>query len=123
MFSLLGNKNRTNESVNWIPLTSVDQVSEIVEQSNHKPVLIFKHSIRCSISSWVLQSFEKSYEKDVFIPYFLDLIAYRDLSNFVSEKFGVIHQSPQAILIKSGRAVFDASHNAISFSYFVKEVE
>jgi bacillithiol system protein YtxJ len=48
-------------------------------------------------------------------PYYLDLIAYRNLSNAVAEKFGVMHQSPQVLLIKSGESVYDDSHMGISY--------
>ncbi len=46
--------------------------------------------------------------------YLLDLISYRDVSNQIASNLGIEHQSPQLILIKEGRAVYDASHSAIS---------
>ena len=45
--------------------------------------------------------------------YFLDLLAHRSISNEVAERFGVVHQSPQLIVIKDGKAVYDASHSDI----------
>ena len=46
--------------------------------------------------------------------YFLDLIAYREISNEVSHLFQVTHQSPQILLIKDGDCVLEASHSDIS---------
>ena len=47
--------------------------------------------------------------------YYLDLIAFRDTSNEVADRFGIYHQSPQVLLIKKGIATYDNSHMAISF--------
>ena len=46
--------------------------------------------------------------------YYLDLIAYRDISNAIVQEFGVFHESPQVILIKDGKAIYDSSHMSIS---------
>jgi bacillithiol system protein YtxJ len=39
--------------MNWIELSDLEQVDQIIQQSLLKPQLIFKHSTRCSISSMV----------------------------------------------------------------------
>jgi len=44
----------------------------------------------------------------------LDLLAHRELSNKMAEVFGVEHQSPQLIVVENGKAVSNASHEAIS---------
>jgi bacillithiol system protein YtxJ len=43
----------------------------------------------------------------------LDLIEYRSISNEIASRFGVVHQSPQMIVLKNGKAVYDASHESI----------
>jgi len=45
--------------------------------------------------------------------YYLDLIRYRDISNEISKKFNLEHQSPQVLLIINGDLIYNASHNAI----------
>ncbi|MBS1689208.1 MAG: DUF2847 family protein, partial [Bacteroidetes bacterium] len=35
--------------MNWLDLTNEQQLETIVEQSKTQPVVIFKHSTRCSI--------------------------------------------------------------------------
>jgi bacillithiol system protein YtxJ len=50
---------------------------------------------------------------DKITPYFLDLIEYRDVSNEIAHRFGVVHQSPQIIVIKEGKAIYDTSHESI----------
>lgn len=101
--------------INWIPLTDLGQLTEIIETSEEKPVVIFKHSTRCSISRMALKQFENEFDLtlDQFTIYFLDLLAYRDISNAISLRFKVVHQSPQLLLIKNGESVYQVSHSDI----------
>lgn len=98
--------------MNWIPLESVNQINQIIERSKEVPCAIFKHSTRCSISSMAKFRLEGDWDlpqKDIE-PYFLDLIAHRDVSNQIAESFSVHHESPQILLIKNGECVYDSSH-------------
>lgn len=100
--------------MNWTLLTHEQQLEEIVEISNSKVVVIFKHSTRCSISRMALKQFEKEFDLEgKIIPYFLDLLEYRAISNAIAAHFDVVHQSPQILVIKSGVSVHDASHSDI----------
>lgn len=100
--------------MNWIPLTTEAQFDQILEKSAEKPQVIFKHSTRCGTSSMVLSRLERSTAPDSIDFYFLDLIAYRNLSNKISEKLNVYHESPQILLIKNGECIYDESHMGIS---------
>ena len=100
----------------WNTIESEDDLNKAIEKSSEKKVVLFKHSTRCFISKTVLKNFEKevkSSEKDVAY-YFLDLIAYRSVSNKIADHFGITHQSPQMIVLENGKAVKDASHQSIS---------
>lgn len=102
--------------IRWIPLTQNKQIQNIIESSYQKPSIIFKHSTRCSISAVAKYRLESTWnfdetELDV---YFLDLLRYRAVSNEVSEKFDVYHESPQMLLIQQGQCTCDASHLDIS---------
>ncbi len=114
IFSGSENQNDDAAKMSWNDLTDLGQLNEIMTLSNEKPVAIFKHSTRCSVSRMALRQFENEFDfSDKVTPYFLDLIAYRDVSNEIANRFGVQHQSPQLILIKEGKAVYDASHSDI----------
>lgn len=77
-------------------------------------VAVFKHSTRCSISSMVLNRLEREWKHDDSIPtYFLDLIAFRSISNRIAAESGVTHESPQLLLFKDGVCIDHASHTAI----------
>jgi len=100
--------------MNWVNLTSVEQLEEIKNANGYS--LIFKHSTRCSISLMAKKNFEFDWD---IIPsdtklFFLDLISYRDISNQIAEIFQVAHQSPQILLIKDGECILEASHSDIS---------
>ena len=105
---------KSNSSLNWMVLNDANQLDLILEASKEKPVVVFKHSTRCSISRMALKQFENAFDlEDKITPYFLDLLTYRPISNEIASKFEVMHQSPQIIVIKNGRAIFDASHSDI----------
>ena len=108
------NKNTNTSKINWIELTDLGQLNEIMDLSHEQPVLIFKHSTRCSISRMALKQFENEFDLEGSVtPYFLDLINHRDISNEIATRFDVYHQSPQLLLIKDGKSIYDASHSDI----------
>ncbi|HEY4616996.1 MAG TPA: bacillithiol system redox-active protein YtxJ [Flavobacterium sp.] len=114
IFSGSENQNDDAAKMSWNDLTDLGQLNEIIALSNEKPVAIFKHSTRCSVSRMALKQFENEFNfSDKVTPYFLDLIAHRDVSNEIANRFGVQHQSPQLILIKEGKAVYNVSHSDI----------
>lgn len=114
IFGQIGNQNSSDSNVNWIPLTFMGQLDEIVALSSEKPAVIFKHSTRCSVSRMALKQFETEYDlEDKVDVYFLDLLEHRAISNEIATRFGVYHQSPQLLLIKEGKSVYDVSHSDI----------
>ncbi|SHG19816.1 bacillithiol system protein YtxJ [Flavobacterium fluvii] len=107
-------QDKLNSKINWIPLNYLGQLDELVAFSDQKPAVIFKHSTRCSVSRFALKQFEKQFDlKEEVDAYFLDLLEYRDISNEIASRFGVYHQSPQLLLIKEGKSVYDVSHDEI----------
>ncbi|WP_188050479.1 bacillithiol system redox-active protein YtxJ [Flavobacterium sp. GP15] len=123
IFSSSEEKDSKESKIDWIELTDLGQLNEIIALSNEKPVAIFKHSTRCSISRMALKQFENEFDSsDKVTLYFLDLIAHRDVSNEIASRFGVTHQSPQLILINQGKAVYHVSHSDIDAEALVKQV-
>jgi bacillithiol system protein YtxJ len=117
LFGSSENQEEKTTKMNWIPMVDLGQLNEIISLSSEKPVLIFKHSTRCSVSRMVLKQFESEFDlEDQVTPYFLDLLEHRDVSNAIAEQFKVVHQSPQLLLIKNGMSEYDASHSAIEMA-------
>lgn len=99
----------------WQDLTQWDQLDELFGQSEELPVLIFKHSTRCGVSRMALQGLEEDWDfsKAEIVPWFLDLLAHREISNEIARRWEVEHQSPQVILLHRGKVIYHDSHNAI----------
>jgi len=119
IFGSKENKKQTKENkknIHWIPLTSLNQLKEIINKSKTESVFIFKHSTRCVISKMVIKQFENLFlekHKNLKI-YYLDLLSHRDISNEIAELFQVTHQSPQLIVVKNEVSVYEASHSEIT---------
>jgi len=111
-------------SPKWKPLEQVDALDAITEHSFAKPQVLFKHSTRCSISTMAMNRLlrleDAFYQQADF--YYLDLIAHRDVSAAIAERYHVHHESPQVIILKQGDATYDASHMEITVSELVSEV-
>ena len=104
--------------MNWNHLTAKGQIDQIKEASDSNPVLIFKHSTRCSISGMAENRLERSWN-DKEIPtmeiYHLDLIQHRDISNYIAETLDVPHESPQVLIISGGECIYHNSHMGIAY--------
>ncbi len=122
--SFFGSSGNTPANIQWNQLDNVQQLDDIVKESATKPAVIFKHSTSCSISRMALKQFEREYGlHDKVTPYFLDLLENREISNLISDRFNVVHQSPQILLIKNGQAVYDASHSDIDADALARKID
>ncbi|MBC7865937.1 MAG: bacillithiol system redox-active protein YtxJ [Gloeobacteraceae cyanobacterium ES-bin-316] len=108
--------------MNWIPLSTLDEVDIIKKKSFEHPQLIFKHSTRCSISSMAKSRLDRATAPPDSEFYYLDLIAHRNISAHVAETFKVAHESPQVLLIKNGECVYDESHSGIDMSEIAEQI-
>jgi bacillithiol system protein YtxJ len=102
--------------MNWIDLTSESQLSDIVFVSETQPVVIFKHSTRCSISVAAKGRLERQwdFEDSEITAYYLDLLNYRSISNQIATDFQVHHESPQLLLIRKGECTYSETHSGIT---------
>ena len=110
------NKQNEPEEAKFFTLNKMEQFEEIDAVSQSKPVVLFKHSTRCIISRTALKQFdaEFNYPEEKIVWFLLDLLNHRDLSNEIASRYNVVHQSPQIVVIKNGKAVFNESHDSIS---------
>ncbi|HNQ13943.1 MAG TPA: bacillithiol system redox-active protein YtxJ [Pyrinomonadaceae bacterium] len=91
-------------------LETNDDLAALFDRSFREPVFFFKHSLTCGISSIVLDDV-RELDADIHV---IVVQRSRSLSNEVESKLGVRHESPQAIVVSKGRAVYAASHYEIS---------
>ena len=99
---------------NLTELQTTEELDLLKEKSRDKAQIIFKHSTRCMTSRMALNRIDNkentALDADFYI---LNIIRKRDISNNVVKEFGVIHESPQLLIIKDGKCVYDESHSAI----------
>ena len=123
--SIFNSKSTTNNggvgsenTLVWRQLEDVSQLDAVEELSKEKLVVIFKHSKRCGISHMVWDRFQNTidFTNEHIEMLYLDLLAHRDISNEITQRFKVLHQSPQILVIKSGKVIHHASHSAIHVS-------
>lgn len=108
--------------MNWIQLTEISAIDQIIKDSFEKPQVIFKHSTRCSISSMALNRLEREEAPENINFYYLDLLKYRNISNEISDKFNIFHESPQILIIKNGECIYDESHQGINMSEIADQI-
>ncbi len=94
----------------WAVLTSEDDWQQILIRSERQPVLLFKHSSRCSLSSIVKHRLDDFDWPSSTEGWFLDVIRYRSLSQQIARELNVIHESPQVLIIQAGACEWDEDH-------------
>lgn len=85
---------------------STEKLDELFALSNEKPVVLFKHSVTCPISSDVYYEVSNA-DTDINL---VVVQTARNISNAIAERTGIRHESPQAIVLKEGKAIYHASH-------------
>ena len=87
-------------------INSIEELEEVFAKSHEKPVAVFKHSTTCPISLDVYQEI-KNVDGEVNL---VVVQTARSISNEISARTGVRHESPQALVLKEGKAIYHASH-------------
>lgn len=108
------------------PLRGLDELEQALADTR-LPLLLFKHSHTCGISAEALdQLLAHIGERRQDVRYAMVTVqTHREVSNAVSARLGVRHETPQAILVRDGRVVWSASHfhvNAVELGKAVQAV-
>jgi bacillithiol system protein YtxJ len=98
----------------WIEITTEKEIDNLLTLSETKSVFLFKHSTTCGISHSVFHSVENGLKDEDVAIHLLDLLSFRNVSNYIATKLNVIHQSPQLIVLKNGEVIYHTSHHSIS---------
>ena len=90
----------------FFKIDNKETLDKLITDSQTTPIVIFKHSISCGISSAAYREMEKL-EAPVNL---LEVQSARDVSREIADRTGIRHETPQVIVLKDGKAVWDASH-------------
>ena len=91
----------------------------LISDSKQKTILVFKHSNACGVSARAFRELEKL-EGQVNL---LEVQAVPDLSRELESLTGVRHETPQVILLRDGKAVWNASHFDVNAASVSKALE
>lgn len=93
-------------AANFVELDTIERLESLFEESHRRPVVLFKHSSTCGISAGVYR-----YVAEVEAEINLVVVQQaRNISAAIAERTGIRHESPQAIVLRNGEAVYHASH-------------
>jgi bacillithiol system protein YtxJ len=104
-------------------LTDLDR---LLDDSAQRPVLLFKHSYACGTSAEALDELiahldeQRRHDTDYAV---VTVQTHREISNAVSARLGVRHETPQALLIRDRRVVWSASHFRVTADAVAKAIE
>ena len=87
-------------------VTDTDTLEQLLERSHDAPVILFKHSSTCPISSAAYSQMSKVANEVSLVV----VQRARDVSSEIASRTGIRHESPQAIVLRNGQAVWSASH-------------
>lgn len=96
--------------MSFVNLDTIEKLDELFESSKEKPVVIFKHSITCPISTDA-SSQMSIVNGDVNL---VIVQTSRQISNEIESRTNLRHQSPQTIILKDGKPIYHASHYDIT---------
>jgi monothiol bacilliredoxin len=94
----------------FVKITDTKSFEQLASRSKDRPVVIFKHSLTCPISS---AAYEQMAEFDGQVA-LIEVQRARELSTEIENRLGVAHESPQVIILHNGRVVWNASHFRIT---------
>jgi len=96
-------------------LDTQEEFERLIEDSRKKPQILLKHSTRCPISRGAMSECKRFAKRDNSAEIWaLLVVENRELSQTVAEQTGIEHRSPQAIIFRDGRPVWNGSHYDIT---------
>ncbi len=106
----------------FLKITDTKSLEEMADRSRERPIVIFKHSLTCPISAGAYQEMVE-FEGEVVL---VEVQRARALSMEIESRLGVMHESPQVIVLRNGQVVWNASHfriTAAAVAEAVREAE
>ncbi|HUQ30980.1 MAG TPA: bacillithiol system redox-active protein YtxJ [Pyrinomonadaceae bacterium] len=87
-------------------ITDTNALEQLLTRSHDAPVVLFKHSTTCPISAAAYKQMSKVGNEVSLVV----VQRARDVSSEIASRTGIQHESPQAIVLRNGEAVWAASH-------------
>jgi bacillithiol system protein YtxJ len=94
----------------FVRITDTKSFEELTDRSKERPVVIFKHSLTCPISSAAYEQMER-FQGEVAL---VEVQLARALSAEIANRLGIAHESPQVIVLSKGQVTWNGSHFKIT---------
>ena len=107
-------------------LRDMRDLDQLLDASASRAVLLFKHSYSCGTSAEALDELiahldeERRHDTDYAV---VTVQTHREISNAVSARLGVRHETPQALLIRDRRVIWSASHFRVTADAVARALE
>ncbi len=85
--------------------------------------VLYKHSPICPTSGVAYEEMLAFRRRSQVPVYLVDVIKHRPLSRALAERIGVVHESPQAIVLRDGVAAWHRSHYDIQADTLARAVD
>jgi len=94
-------------------------LDSLLDNSRQRPVVVFKHSLACPISAAAYREMQKLDSEVVLV----EVQNARQVSRELADRTGIRHESPQVIVFRNGKAVWNASHYDVRAHAVTKVLE
>lgn len=98
-------------------ITTAEEWNSVFENSDARPLVVFKHSTTCPVSANAYKEFNDYLDSkpNEGVDYVLvKVIESRPISNQIAEDTSVKHESPQILYIDKKKKVWTASHWSVT---------
>jgi bacillithiol system protein YtxJ len=104
--------------MNWIIIDSADKIYEAEDLSQSERVLIFKYSHSSGISYVMKMLLQREWHEGEMKmkTYLLNIADNPDLSNDISQRFKVEHETPQVIILEKGKCISNLINGKVLFA-------
>jgi bacillithiol system protein YtxJ len=97
------------ESNGFVEIDDVESLDRFISEAGETPAIVFKHSNTCGISARVYREISQV-TRPVGI---VTVQQARDVSDEIARRFGIQHETPQALIVCGDKVLWSASHYAV----------
>lgn len=98
----------------FAPLETVTDFDQLLERSHEATAVLFLHDRWCPISANAYREMSALEQGAIDKTVLIDVTRAKDLTRAIEERTGIRHESPQVLVLRDGKAVWHASHFAIT---------
>lgn len=96
-------------SKGFVEIEDIESLERFISEAGDSPAIVFKHSNTCGISARVYREMSQV-ERPVGI---VVVQQARDVSDEIARRFGIQHETPQALVVRGDKVLWSASHYAV----------